>query len=169
MPFSFPKAIYAVFTAVIFSGLMIGMVFQRAAAAENFSGFRQDATLAFLDDGGAARTVITVEIADSPAAKRKGLMGRVEMDDTVGMLFVYDNAADRAFWMRNTILSLDIIFVSAARRIINIAKRTTPYTEDILRSTAPAKYVVEVRAGFCDRYGIRPGTRVKWQLEKMSK
>lgn len=169
MPDSIHKAIRFIGFLLLTGVLLAGLGRQLPAAAESRDGFREDGRLVFLDDDGKARAAIAIEIAATPAAKTKGLMGRARMDDTVGMLFVYDQDADQAFWMRNTIVSLDIIFVSADRRVINIAGHTEPYAETIYRSAAPARYVLEVVAGFCERHGIRPGTRLNWQLKETLK
>lgn len=125
--------------------------------------FREDGRLKFVDDDDTLCASIAIEIADTLQTRAKGLMGRREMDDTVGMLFIYDSADDRVFWMRNTPLSLDIIFVSENRQVINIAKRTQPLSDNQYRSQGPAKYVVEVMSGFSDRHEIGEGTRVRWQ------
>ena len=92
-------------------------------------------------------------------------MYRKTMDADHGMLFVYPEAEPRSFWMKNTPLALDIIFVDAKGEIVNIVKRTSPYSEDFIESTAPAQYVVEVRAGFTDRYGISEDDRISWRRQ----
>ena len=124
--------------------------------------FRNDGRLEFVDHDGMVRTSIAIEIAETREARTKGLMGREEMDDHAGMLFVYQRAGDKVFWMRNTPLSLDIIFVSEDGAVLNIARRTQPLSDNKYHSKGPAKYVVEVLSGFCDRYGIREGTRIRW-------
>lgn len=124
--------------------------------------FRNDGRLEFVNHNGMVRASITIEIAETRATRAKGLMGREEMDDNVGMLFVYQRAGAKVFWMRNTPLSLDIIFVSEDGAVLNIAGRTLPFSDNKYRSKGPAKYVVEVLSGFCDRYEIREGVRVRW-------
>lgn len=88
-------------------------------------------------------------------------MFREKMGYNWGMLFIFQKPDIRVFWMRNTILSLDMIFVSEKGTVISIAKNTKPMTDDLYRSEKPAKYVVEVKAGFCDIFGIKPGTKIK--------
>ena len=105
---------------------------------------------------------IIIEIADTPKARARGLMGNRTLDDTMGMLFVYSTADDRVFWMRNTVMSLDILFISATNRVINIARQTQPMSDTRYHSKAPAKFVVEVISGFCDRHGIKEGALVRW-------
>ncbi len=66
--------------------------------------------------------------------------------------------------MRNTEVSLDIIYINANYRIVTIHKETKPLSEQLYASSAPAQFVVEVRAGFTDRYDIREGQRINWEL-----
>jgi len=126
-------------------------------------GLRPDGHLQFLTPEGAVCGSITVEIADNWRTRATGLMHRTRMDDTVGMLFVYDSADHRVFWMRNTPLSLDMIFVGEDGRVLNIARSTQPLSDTRYPSAGPAKYVVEVLSGFAARYGIEEGHRVRWQ------
>jgi uncharacterized membrane protein (UPF0127 family) len=126
--------------------------------------FRQDGMLEFLGPEGSVCALIGIEVADDEAEREKGLMWRTALEDTEGMLFVYNDADYRVFWMRNTFLSLDIIFVSGDRRVVNIAKQTEPLSDRLYRSVKPAQYVVEVVAGFCDQKGVREGTEIRWQL-----
>lgn len=120
---------------------------------------RPDAALVLIgpDDEVIAR--ILVEIADTPEARERGLMGRKLPDDDSGMLFVYPDAAPRLFWMRNTPGSLDILFADAQRRIFHIA-RETPAMSDLRHpSLGSAMYVLETRGGFAARRGVAPDTR----------
>ena len=78
------------------------------------------------------------------------------------MLFVYPKAIEQSFWMKNTPLPLDIIFIAEDSSIVNIARRTRPLSEETIQSLAPAQYVLELRAGFVDRHGIDEKTRIQW-------
>lgn len=111
---------------------------------------------------GAERLPFRVELAASDAAQSKGLMFRTELGDNEGMLFPSAAPEPRSFWMKNTPLSLDIIFVGPDGRIINIAANTVPYSFDSVRSKAPASAVLELRAGRAAQLGIVPGDRVIW-------
>ena len=71
-------------------------------------------------------------------------------------------SSDLSFWMANTPLPLDIIYVNAAREVVTIQRNTVPYSEESVPSTRPATYVVEVNAGYADRHGIAEGDRVQW-------
>ena len=106
---------------------------------------------------------ITIEIADTPEARIKGLMERWSLPELHGMLFIFDSPDMQRFWMHNTPLSLDMIFVDENRRILNMAESTTPMSKQTYGSRGPAKYVVEVRAGFSKRHGIEEGMSIQWQ------
>ncbi|NNF02996.1 MAG: DUF192 domain-containing protein, partial [Rhodothermales bacterium] len=98
----------------------------------------------------------------------QGLMYRRSLPDRGGMLFVDEEPSMQSFWMRNTPLPLDILFIDEAGEIVNIVKRTTPYSEDRIESTDSAKYVLEVRAGFTDRYAITDSMRVTWERRNLT-
>lgn len=115
-------------------------------------------------ESGAKRLPFKVELAASPAAQAKGLMFRTELGDDEGMLFPSAAPEARSFWMKNTPLSLDIIFVGADGRISNIAANTVPYSLDSVPSSGFAIAVLELRAGRAAALGIVPGDRVIYTL-----
>lgn len=101
-----------------------------------------------------------VELAASPEAQARGLMFRTELGDNEGMLFPSDVPQPRSFWMKNTPLSLDIIFIGPESRVLNIAADTVPYSLDSVTSAGPAIAVLELRAGRAKELGIRRGDKV---------
>jgi hypothetical protein len=133
------------------------------ALAGGTAGLRPDGTVDFLRADGSLIASVTVEIAETEPARTRGLQERPGLASGTGMLFLYDEPRPLVFWMRNTPVSLDIIFVGADGRVSNVAARTTPLSERRLESSGPALCVVEVPAGFADRAGIRSGTTVRWQ------
>lgn len=124
--------------------------------------FRSDGALSFHSPDGRMLAGITIEIASTPASREAGLMGRTTMKADRGMLFVFDEMEERSFWMANTPLSLDIIYVNDNNVIVKIQTDATPYSEASIPSVFPAMYVVEVNAGFCALRGIREGDRIDW-------
>lgn len=102
-----------------------------------------------------------VEIADDDAERQRGLMHRPPLADDRGMLFQFPEAAERAFWMHNTPSSLDIVYIGADGRIVRIAEHTTPNSDQTYPSLAPAKGVLEVRAGRMREIGAREGDQVR--------
>ncbi|MBD3386146.1 DUF192 domain-containing protein [candidate division KSB1 bacterium] len=105
---------------------------------------------------------IDIEIADSEYKIILGLMFRKEMQENQGMLFLFDNEEPRSFWMKDTYISLDILFADASKKIVTIHKYTTPFTTNGYASTEPAQYVVEVISGFTDKYNIKTGDTIEW-------
>lgn len=101
-----------------------------------------------------------VELATTPKQREQGLQHRQQLRAYEGMLFVFDDVAPVHMWMKNTLIPLDMIFVAADGRIINIAERTTPLSLATVPSAGPAKGVLEVVGGTARRFGIRPGDRI---------
>ena len=106
---------------------------------------------------------VRVEIARTPAQRARGLMYRRSLEADAGMLFVYPYPRLRTFWMRNTFVSLDMIFVGRDRRVAGVVERTVPLSEEPCEVDAPAQYIVEVNAGFAREHGIFAGVPVTFE------
>lgn len=104
--------------------------------------------------------VFLIEVADTAEQREVGLMYRRSMADDHGMLFDFGRAQDITMWMRNTYVSLDMVFVGPDGRVTRIAEKTEPLSERIISSQGPARYVVELVAGAAARIGLKPGDRV---------
>ncbi len=110
---------------------------------------------------------IQIEIADNPERRQRGLMYRTSMKANRGMLFVFENPSPQSFWMENTYIPLDIIFIDVEGKILQISSNV-PATKDISGEPArvacagPVKYVLEVNGGFSNAYDIHPGDNIKW-------
>lgn len=117
----------------------------------------------FFDETNKRNVEIIVEISKNEFDQSKGLMFREELPENQGMLFLYDAADIRYFWMKNTKVSLDIIYIDATFNIVKIHKDTKPYSEQLYPSEFPTQFVVEVRAGFTERYQIKVGQRISWE------
>jgi hypothetical protein len=106
------------------------------------------------------KTPLWVEVADTLEKQERGLMFRRSLPENEGMLFVYREPIEMSFWMRNTLIPLDIVFVGADGAILNI-HQARPLDESVLyRSAGAAKYVIETNQGWFARHGIVPGDRV---------
>jgi uncharacterized membrane protein (UPF0127 family) len=103
-----------------------------------------------------------VEVARTPQEQARGLMFRTEMAPDEGMLFPYDQPRVLSFWMKNTVLSLDLIFIGPDRRVINVAANAVPYSEASILSDAPAIATLELNAGRAAELGIVAGATVDW-------
>jgi uncharacterized membrane protein (UPF0127 family) len=104
----------------------------------------------------------SVEIAKTPAQQSRGMMFRTSMADDTGMLFPYSAPQFLSFWMKNTYIPLDIIFIRQDGSIENIAANTEPYSLESVTSTGPAIAVLEIRGGLSAELGIERGDKVMW-------
>src|SRR5271154_3547733 len=109
-----------------------------------------------------SRPMIELEIARTPLEWQHGLMFRRSLPPQVGMLFIYPRPAHLTAWMKNTYLSLDIFFIDQEFRIVDVHESAVPLSTRTIHSRAVAKYMLETNAGFARRYGVSPGTRVRF-------
>lgn len=115
-----------------------------------------------IKSGGKERA-FTVEVAATGAQQSKGLMFRTSLADDKGMIFPRPEPRMASFWMKNTPIPLDIIFVLPDGKIESIAENTIPYSLDPVESTAPVAAVLELRGGLTGELGIAAGDVVKWK------
>lgn len=106
------------------------------------------------------RHAFQVEIADDPRERSLGLMYRRSMGADEGMLFDFFEEQPASFWMRNTYISLDMLFLKADGTIDSIAERTTPLSDRSVPSRGPVRFVLELNGGTSESLGIEPGHRV---------
>jgi uncharacterized protein len=101
-----------------------------------------------------------IEIADTPEEKARGLMFRRSLADNAGMLFPYGPPAQEAtMWMRNTYISLDMVFIRADGVVHRIEHGTEPFSERVISSEGPVSAVLELKAGIASRIGLKAGDR----------
>lgn len=111
----------------------------------------------------AGETAVDVELAATPDSRARGLMFRDALAEGRGMLFVFDEEADHGFWMRNTRIPLDMIFVASDGRIVGVVEEAAPMTEETRRVGRPSRYVLEVPGGWCRRVGADTAGRVRFE------
>lgn len=107
----------------------------------------------------AGGTVLEVEVADDPESRARGLMGRTELGETEGMLFVFESSEPRSFWMKDTPLPLSIAYIDE-RWTIREIHDMEPRSLEPVPSRFPARYALEVNQGAFERLGIEPGDRI---------
>ncbi len=107
-----------------------------------------------------------VEFAESPEQQAKGLMFRREMGSDEGMIFPFNPPRPASFWMKNTVIPLDIIFIGTDHRILNIEADAAPYSESPRLSRGKAAAVLELNGGRAAELGLGPGDKVTFQLPK---
>jgi len=105
-----------------------------------------------------------VEVAADDAARKKGLMFRTKLPPNGGMLFDFQEEGLQVFWMKNTPLPLDMIFIRADGTISSVAENAVPYSEDPIASSEPVRAVLEIAGGRSHVLGIEPGERVHAEI-----
>jgi uncharacterized membrane protein (UPF0127 family) len=114
-------------------------------------------------DTGARKVPFKVELAITPAEHERGLMFREHMDPDAGMLFISESPRHQVFWMKNTLIPLDMIFIGADWRIAGIVENAAPQTLDSRDVGLPSQYVLEINGGLSARYGLHAGQTVDFQ------
>jgi uncharacterized membrane protein (UPF0127 family) len=114
-----------------------------------------------LVDAFGGRHPISVEIAASREARTRGMMWRTSLAETAGMLFIFPEEEEVTFWMKNTLIPLDMVFIDGRQTIVGIVERAAPQTRLSRGPGVPAKYVLELAGGWSERNGLRPGLKVK--------
>ena len=130
---------------------------------EHKYAFRKDGTLQIHSPQGELKAELDIEIAEKEADLARGLKFRDKMLDTQGMLFIFKQIDYHSFWMQDTYLSLDMLFIDSDFKIINIAKDTPPFSEEMISPTSPNLYVLELLAGSTDKYNLKEKDIISWQ------
>ena len=110
---------------------------------------------------GAKDETVTVEIAQQDAERARGLMYRKHMAEDRGMIFAFDHREPHPFWMHNTCIPLDMLFVDDDGTIVGIEENAPTMNDSTFSVPCPSRYVIEVNAGYCRRHGVRAGQKVK--------
>jgi uncharacterized membrane protein (UPF0127 family) len=105
--------------------------------------------------------MVMVEVADTAAARERGLSGHAPLKEQEGMLFVFESDEHWGIWMKDMHFAIDIVWADAQGKILTIAERAAPETyPQTFSPTAPARYVLELPAGFVERHGIAEGDQI---------
>lgn len=126
--------------------------------------FKKDGELTFLNQSSDVEAKIDIQIAQTDFDRELGLMYRKSMEENQGMLFIFPNETIQTFWMRNTFIPLDMVFINADKEIVTIRNATKTLSDQTYASTAPAQYVLEVNEGFCKKFGIKVGDNISWEV-----
>ena len=106
---------------------------------------------------GGGQVTLNIEMAISDEAEEKGLMFRTALPKDSGMLFTFEHEDIRAFWMKNTLIPLDMIFINKDGKIVNIHERAIPKDLTTIRSNGPANAVLEINGGRASELGLKAG------------
>ena len=107
--------------------------------------------------------VFQVEVADTPAKRELGLQYRKELAADRGMIFLFPTPSVHSFWMKNTPIPLDMIFIGNDRKIVGIVEQTVPFSLDSRSVPAPSRFVLEINGGLAKRHGIKAGDAVRFE------
>jgi uncharacterized membrane protein (UPF0127 family) len=124
--------------------------------------FKKEGTLTFTDSLGNVKTRIDIQIADNEYDRELGLMFRKHMQENRGMLFIFPQEGIQSFWMHNTYIPLDMIFVNAQDKIVTIQNADKTLSDQTYSSIKPAQFVIEVNLGFAKKYGLKVGDKISW-------
>lgn len=164
---SFQKIIMAVLAVAVIGFFIFNNFLKNNEPKVEYYSFTKEGELTFTDSIGTLKTKIDLEIADNEYERELGLMNRNVMKENEGMLFIFPIQRQQSFWMRNTLISLDMIFVNDQKKIVTIHKNTKILSDNSYPSSEPARYVVEVLAGFTDKNNIQVGDKIDWMGTKM--
>lgn len=166
------RYLFLAFPLLIILGIILYFLLKpKEVAQTNMEGetieipFRKQGELQFIgQQSNDTLAVIDIEVADTNELRARGLMYRRSLPENAGMLFIQTIEEIQSFWMKNTYIPLDIIFVNAEKKIVTIHAGTTPLKEWSYASTEPSLYVVEVNAGFTNKHGIRIGDAIEFEV-----
>ena len=115
--------------------------------------------------GGAV--AVSLEVAGTPAERERGLMYRGALADGHGMLFIFDQDEDHTFWMKNTLIPLDMLFIARAGTVVGVHANATPLSTASISVGRPSRYVLEVPGGYTARHEIGAGARVELRAVRL--
>jgi len=116
-----------------------------------------------LEGANGERNAVRVELARDDEERARGLMYREKLEDDAGMLFLFPVAEDHGFWMKNTLIPLDMIFIGEDGRVVGVVENAAPRSLDLRSAGAPSRYVLEVNGGWAARRGVKKGDRVRFE------
>jgi uncharacterized protein len=140
----------------LMSALLIGVILLGAAACE-----AQPRVTIVTKSG--REVTFHVEVADTPAKRSMGLQYRKQLDPDRGMIFLFAAEAPQSFWMKNTPIPLDMIFINREKKIVGIVEQTVPFSLDSRSVGAPSQFVLEINGGLAKRYQFGTGDAVRFQ------
>ena len=111
-------------------------------------------------EGDSGTIIFQSEVADSPDERQKGLMFRESMGDREGMIFLFPAERQRSFWMRNTLIPLDMLFIKADRTVLGIVENAEPKTDTSRSVPGNSQFVLEINGGLSAELGLRAGAQV---------
>ena len=149
-------------TSLSSSLLLIGCKENKKVIKQTEVTFTKEGELTVFKTSDSTKVSLNIEIADTDFDIQTGLMYRNSMQNDQGMLFVFDNEGERFFYMKNTKIPLDLIYIGTDKKIVSFQENAKPFDESSLPSNAPAQYVLEVNAGLVDTWNLSVGDSIKF-------
>ena len=157
-------ALFITIISFVSSQTASGQNAQSGSSVQEGVPFKPQGQLVFLQNGtGKLIKLITIQIAGNEQERDQGLMWKYSMPEDDGMLFIFEKQQVLTFWMKNTYIPLDMIFVNKAKKIVSIQRDATPLSESTIFSGAAAQYCIEVNGGFCAKYGISVKDKIEYE------
>lgn len=125
--------------------------------------FRKDGELSILGEDGTVKASFDIEIVSRKDDLHRGLQFRESMLESQGMLFIFDGKQNYGFWMKDTYIPLDMLFIDYENKIFQIAEDTIPFSEELIEVEGYNLYTLEVNAGICKKYDIKNGDTITWK------
>jgi hypothetical protein len=145
------RALYIL--CLLMAGIVVGAVFLQGLV-------RSASLLKVTIEGAESGNPVYLRIVNTPQERERGLMYETRLAEDEGMLFVFPTEQEHPFWMKNTPLSLDMIFINSAREVVGVVTDAPPFSESQLTVHKPSLYVIELRAGSAKKLGVKEGNKV---------
>lgn len=158
----------------LFIFLLVGILLLQTSCKEESKNVLETAPINFTKEGelsifkkegDSLITTISIEIAENDYGTATGLMYRKSMEEKQGMLFIFPDMAMHSFYMKNTEIPLDLIFIDDSLKIASFQKEAKPFDESGLSSKVPIKYVLEINSGLVDKWELVVGDRISYQKQ----
>ncbi len=159
------KLIWKIVPALLIIAIVVYLIlsnFLKKNTEDSEYLFRKDGTLTFVDSLNNVKAKIDIQIAASDFDRELGLMYRKQMDENHGMLFIFNKEDIQNFWMRNTFIPLDMIYVNSKKEIVTIQHADQTLSDQTYSSSAPAQYVIEVNLNFTNKFNVKVGDKINW-------
>lgn len=158
-----------VIITLICTTLLLGACKKQSSDSDSADGkytFRKDGIFQVHNPAGELKAEFDIEIAQKDDELMRGLKFRDKMQDNQGMLFIFDRVDYHSFWMQDTYLSLDMVFIDHDFKVVHIEENTPPFSEAEIFPSSPNQYVLELLAGSADKYNLKEKDVVSWQTSK---
>lgn len=152
------------FLVLVFNIALVSCKKEKQSITQTEVKFKKEGELSiFNTENDSLKVALDIEIADTDFDIQTGLMYRNSIAPKQGMLFIFEDERERFFYMKNTRIPLDIIYINTNQAIISFQKNAKPFDEMSLPSGGPAKYVLEINAGLADKWGLKAGDSISFK------